>query len=73
MINNIPEYLDEALKDTKVCPLIIIDIQADPFIRKEFHIQKSIKNLLKNRFTAPQLPQKLTIKILNNLTSKPKI
>ena len=72
MVKNIPEYLDEALKDTKVCPLIIVDIQADPVIRKEFNIQKSIKNLLKTRFTSPQPPKNLSIKILNNLPGRPK-
>ena len=72
MVKNIPEYLDEALKDTKVCPLIIVDIQADPLIRKEFHIQKSIKNLLKTRFTNLNPPQNLNIKILNNLPNRPK-
>jgi hypothetical protein len=72
MVKNIPEYLDEALKDTKVCPLIVVDIQADPVIRKEFHIQKSIKSLLKTRFTSPHSPKKLTIKILNNLPGRPR-
>ena len=72
MVKNIPEYLDEALKDTKVCPMIIVDIQADPVIRKEFHIQKSIKNLLKSRFTNPPLPKKFSLNILNNLPKKPK-
>ena len=72
MVKNIPEYLDEALKDTKVCPLIIVDIQADPVISKEFHIQKSIKDLLKTRFTNLNPPQNLNIKILNNLPNRPR-
>lgn len=70
MVKNLPEYLDEALKDTKVCPMIIEDIQADPVIRREFHIQKSIKNLLRMRFTNLPSPKKLPLKVLNNFPSK---
>jgi hypothetical protein len=66
MIKDIPAYLDEALKDSKVCPLIVVDIQEDPIIRKEFHIQKSIKQLLKERFKELLPCKQITLKILNN-------
>lgn len=70
MILDLNEYLDEALKDTKVCPLIIVDIQADPVISREYYIQKSIKQLLKARFICPKPKEELTIKILNNISKE---
>lgn len=70
MIKDIPAYLDEALKDTKVCPLIVVDIEADPVIRREFIIQKSIKQLLKLRFTELLPSGKITLTVLNNQNDK---
>lgn len=70
MIKDIPEYVDEALKDTKVCPMIMEDIQADPVISKEFIVQKTIKQLLRERFTKECISKKLFNIIQNKLSNK---
>lgn len=63
MIKDLTEYIDEALTDQKVCPMILEDIQTDPIISKEYHVQKTVKQLLKERF-AKNCPSKKLFKII---------
>ncbi|MCX7876444.1 MAG: hypothetical protein N2321_09805 [Melioribacteraceae bacterium] len=58
-MRDLAEYIDEALSDQKVCPLIIEDIQTDPIISKEYYVQKTVKQLLKTRFVKPCPAKKL--------------
>lgn len=65
MIKDLTEYIDEALTDQKVCPLILEDIQTDPIVSKEYHVQKTVKQLLKERFVK-NCPTKKLFRIIQN-------
>ncbi|MDF1611941.1 MAG: hypothetical protein AB1695_08835 [Stygiobacter sp.] len=67
-MKDITEYIDEALTDQKVCPMIMEDIQTDPIISKEYHVQKTVKQLLKTRFVQ-NCPTKKLFKIIYNKIS----
>lgn len=70
MILDEQEYIDEAIKDGKVCPMVKEEVETNPKIRGEYIIQKSIKFLLKDRFSSNCTPVKLFNIINNKITGR---
>lgn len=69
MILNEEEYIDEAIKDGKVCPMVKDEVETNPKIRGEYIIQKTVKFLLKDRFCNNCAPDSL-FNIISNKISK---
>ncbi|MEW6653610.1 MAG: hypothetical protein AB1394_09095 [Bacteroidota bacterium] len=69
MTLNDEEYIDEAIKDGKVCPLVKEEVETNPKIRVEYIIQKTVKFLLKDRFSSSCIPNSL-FNIISNNNSK---
>ena len=70
MILDEQEYIDEAIKDGKICPMVKEEVETNPKIRGEYLIQKSIKYLLKDRFSSNCAPVKLFNIINNKITGR---
>lgn len=69
VILNEEEYIDEAIKDGKVCPMVKDEVETNPKIRGEYIIQKTVKFLLKDRFST-SCPAKNLFNIITNNISK---
>lgn len=69
VILNEEEYIDEAIKDGKVCPMVKDEVETNTKIRGEYLIQKTVKFLLKDRFSN-NCPAKNLFNIISNNISK---
>ncbi|KAF0151583.1 MAG: hypothetical protein FD143_1716 [Ignavibacteria bacterium] len=70
MILNDEEYIDEAIKDGKVCPMVKEEVETNPKIRGAYMIQKTVKLLLKDRFSSKYIPISLFNIISNKISNR---
>lgn len=69
ILEEITSYVDREVKDPDAEERIRELLEVDPELRKEYQIQSSVKNLLRERFSEGNTPPKLREEILS-LTSR---
>lgn len=73
LLEEITSYVDEELKDQNICCRMKKLITDDCVIRKEYMIQKCMKDLLRKRFACRKSPiglnEKIFLYISNNINN----